>query len=37
MGKLAQTKGLSEGVREFGKMLEREHSEARQKAAARTG
>ena len=32
VGKLAQTKGNSEGVRSFGAMLEKDHSEANQKA-----
>ena len=34
MGKLAQQKGQSEGVKSFGKMLETDHSAANQKAIA---
>jgi putative membrane protein len=34
MGKLAQQKGQSEGVKSFGKMLETDHSAANQKAMA---
>src|SRR3954451_7223739 len=34
MGQLAQKQGMSEGVRSFGQMLERDHSDANSKATA---
>jgi putative membrane protein len=34
MGKLSQKQGASEGVRAFGQMLEKDHSDANQKATA---
>jgi putative membrane protein len=34
MGQLAQTNGTSDGVRSFGQMLQKDHSEANQKASA---
>jgi putative membrane protein len=37
MGQLAQKNGNSDGVRSFGQMLEKDHSEANQKATAAAG